>query len=118
MKLTLKNLGMLREAEIRLDGLTVITGENDTGKSTVGKLLFALIKAFNNYEQASEKRKSERIFELIEKFYFELRKNIDFSKTPTLQETFNPIKFFKELNNTYRVFIPCHYTQLDNNTIR
>ena len=33
---------MIKEANVKIDGLTVIAGENDTGKSTVGKaLLFA-----------------------------------------------------------------------------
>lgn len=36
---------MVEEADIKLDGLTVIAGENDTGKSTVGKALFCLLKA-------------------------------------------------------------------------
>ena len=31
---------MIREADVRIDGLTVIAGENDTGKSTVGKVLY------------------------------------------------------------------------------
>ncbi len=42
MELQLKNIGMIKEANVKIDGLTVIAGENDTGKSTVGKaLLFA-----------------------------------------------------------------------------
>ena len=45
MLLQLRNIGMIKEADIKLDGLTVIAGENDTGKSTVGKALFALLKA-------------------------------------------------------------------------
>jgi predicted ATPase len=45
MRLYLKNIGMLKEADVKLDGLTVIAGENDTGKSTVGKVLMALIKS-------------------------------------------------------------------------
>ena len=45
MLLQLRNIGMIEEADIKLDGLTVIAGENDTGKSTVGKALFALLKA-------------------------------------------------------------------------
>ncbi len=45
MELQLKNIGMIKEANIKVDGLTVIAGENDTGKSTVGKVLFSLIKA-------------------------------------------------------------------------
>ena len=40
MTLELKNIGMIKEASVKIDGLTVIAGENDTGKSTVGKALF------------------------------------------------------------------------------
>ncbi|MCX6579649.1 MAG: hypothetical protein NT166_05635 [Candidatus Aminicenantes bacterium] len=43
MQVTFKNTGMIEDAGIELNGLTVIAGENDTGKSTVGKLLFAFI---------------------------------------------------------------------------
>ena len=40
LELNLKNIGLIKEATIKIDGLTVIAGENDTGKSTVGKSLF------------------------------------------------------------------------------
>ncbi len=43
MELQLKNIGMIKEANVKIDGLTVIAGENDTGKSTVGKALFLLL---------------------------------------------------------------------------
>ena len=36
MRLYLKNVGKVSEADIKLDGITVIAGENNTGKSTVG----------------------------------------------------------------------------------
>jgi len=44
MTLELKNIGMIKEANVKIDGLTVIAGENDTGKSTVGKELFKEIR--------------------------------------------------------------------------
>ncbi len=47
MLLELKNISAIKEANVKLDGLTVIAGENDTGKSTVGKALFSIIKADN-----------------------------------------------------------------------
>ncbi|MDO4804315.1 MAG: AAA family ATPase [Lachnospiraceae bacterium] len=40
MKLYLKNVGRIKEAELLIDGLTVICGENNTGKSTIGKVLY------------------------------------------------------------------------------
>lgn len=97
MKLKLENIGMIRHADIKLDGLTVIAGENDTGKSTVGKLIFSLIKAFNRYEQDLNESKSDRAFELIEKTYFQLRKEYDFRENAELKDAFYPPVFFREL---------------------
>jgi len=48
MELQLKNIGMIKEANVKIDGLTVIAGKNDTGKSTVGKAFYALIKEYHN----------------------------------------------------------------------
>jgi len=48
MKLTINNIGKLRNAEVVIDGITVITGENNTGKSTVGKILWSIFDSFYN----------------------------------------------------------------------
>ncbi len=48
MELQLKNIGMIKEANVKIDGLTVIAGENDTGKSTVGKALFTVSKTIKD----------------------------------------------------------------------
>ena len=57
MKLFLKNIGKIAEACIEINGITVIAGENNTGKSTVGKALFAVFNSFHNiYEQISYER--------------------------------------------------------------
>lgn len=44
MNLKLKNIGIIEKADIKLNGLTVIAGKNDSGKSTVGKVLYSCIK--------------------------------------------------------------------------
>jgi predicted ATP-dependent endonuclease of OLD family len=100
MRLQLENIGMIRHADIKLDGLTVIAGENDTGKSTVGKLIFSLIKAFNRYEQDLNESKSDRAFELIEKTYFQLRKEYDFKENSEIKGAFYPPSFSMELKKT------------------
>ena len=48
MELQLKNIGMIKEANVKIDGLTVIAGENDTGKSTVGKALYCFLTSTSN----------------------------------------------------------------------
>jgi len=44
MELQLKNIGMIKEANIKLRGLTVIAGENDTGKSTAGRAFYYAVE--------------------------------------------------------------------------
>ena len=51
MEILLEHFGKIKKSIIKLDGLSLIAGQNDTGKSTVGKCLFALIKSIYNYEQ-------------------------------------------------------------------
>ena len=53
MELILKNIGMLSRAKIELSGISVIAGENDTGKSTPGRVLFSLIHAFRPGERSA-----------------------------------------------------------------
>ena len=50
MKIKINNIGKICEAEILLNGITVIAGENNTGKSTIGKTLFALLRDMNSWE--------------------------------------------------------------------
>ena len=40
MKLKITNIGKIAEADIKLNGITVVSGNNNTGKSTIGKVLF------------------------------------------------------------------------------
>ncbi len=47
MKLKLQNIGIIEEADINIDGITLIAGQNDTGKSTIGKVIYSIIKGFN-----------------------------------------------------------------------
>jgi predicted ATPase len=65
MELQLKNIGMIKEANVKLDGLTVIAGENDTGKSTVGKALFVILQGI-----ASSKEENKNESELINFEYY------------------------------------------------
>ena len=47
MRLAFKNIGKISEADIEINSISVIAGNNDTGKSTVGKLLYAVSMALH-----------------------------------------------------------------------
>ncbi|MEI0749789.1 AAA family ATPase [Brachyspira pulli] len=69
MKLTIKNFARIKEAEINIDGITIIAGENNTGKTTIGKVLFSCFNSLNNIEEAilldKKKAINREFFELF-----------------------------------------------------
>ena len=73
MKLSIRNVGKLKEADVEINGITVITGENDTGKSTVGKVLWSV---FNSFYKVYEQIEKERIDFVNEQIYSYVR-NLD-----------------------------------------
>lgn len=77
MKLILKNIGMLKSVEINLHPLTLLAGENDNGKSTVGKIVFCIIKAINRYEEDLLVSQEILAKEKIDEFFFVLRSALD-----------------------------------------
>lgn len=74
MQIKIKDFGKIKDADIELSGLTLIAGSNDTGKSTVGKCLFALIKSISNYPQYYNQIVTEQLYkEFLNPLRLELR---------------------------------------------
>lgn len=73
MRLVLKNICKVRYADIKLNGLTVIAGENSSGKSTVGKVLFSTIKALADTRTTDLRIHRENIDKQVDSLYKRLR---------------------------------------------
>lgn len=73
MQIKLKNIGMLEKAELSLNSLTLIAGENDNGKSTVGKVIFCIIKAINKYKDELQESKEHKLKERLDNLFFSIR---------------------------------------------
>lgn len=73
MRFAIQNINKIHQADILLDGLTVIVGENDTGKSTVGRLLFSVIKSLENVKSVNEKNKQQQLRKFISSLNKRLR---------------------------------------------
>ncbi len=102
MKLTIKNIGAIEEADIELSGLTVIAGENDSGKSTVGKLMFSITKAIGKYKDEIKENKENDIEEAVEHIYFSIEKDVFRDEKFRLKESkklFYPLYFIDEVND-------------------
>ena len=73
MRLKFNNIGIIKEADILIDGLTVLAGQNDTGKSTVGKLLYSLIKVSNNYKKVLRMNQRDSLINIIDELANEVK---------------------------------------------
>lgn len=62
MEINIENIGVIKKADININGLTVICGENDTGKSTIGKSLFALVKGIVGFDEEFQEDFSYELF--------------------------------------------------------
>jgi predicted ATP-dependent endonuclease of OLD family len=52
MLLKIKGIGKIQDSTVEMKGITVIAGENNTGKSTYGKVLYCMFNAFHNIKTA------------------------------------------------------------------
>lgn len=101
MNIRLKNIGIIKNSNIQLDGLTVITGQNNSGKTTVGKVIYSLVDAVSNLSAKAENdrlmyisdvlkdiRDSFEIFRLTRRVYDNNEPSI-FSRYPAINYLLN-----------------------------
>lgn len=66
MRLVIDNISKIRHAEFDFRGITVIAGNNNTGKSTVGKVLFLSFNSLCNIvEKVKRQRQQQKMATLI-----------------------------------------------------
>lgn len=93
MLLTLQNIGKIENAEIYLNGITVIAGENNTGKSTIGKVLFSVFNSFYRIESQIEKERMESIRNIL---------HIPYSKNFMLDAKVNDDEYIKHFVSYFK----------------
>lgn len=68
MKINIKNIGIVEEADIEINGITVLAGENSTGKSTISKALFSTFNGLYNIDKKIENDKFRTIKRMLRPF--------------------------------------------------
>lgn len=105
MKIFLNNVGIIKQSSVLLEGLTVVTGANNSGKSTIGKSAYALVKGT---EDLADHAVMDRYFYAVDKlkelcnlfpFFFKrtLKKHAE-SVHPALITLFTDQKELKKLD--------------------
>ena len=73
MRLSIENVGILSKVDLEINGITVIAGENDTGKSTISKSLYAMFNGCYRLEERIINTKLntivDEVFEYLERSY-------------------------------------------------
>lgn len=73
MELKLSHVNRIKAADIKINGLTVIVGPNNSGKSTIGRTLYSIVKAIANTKMASEEDYEARLEKHVESMYSRFR---------------------------------------------
>ncbi len=89
MKLNIKNFAKINDADIIIDGITVIAGENNTGKSTVGKILFALFNALSDIDNKIFEERVKTIEGTNRRIVQNYISNSDISRSMVARTAFN-----------------------------
>ena len=126
MNIIIKNAAKVAEADILLDGLTVIAGFNNMGKSTILKSAYLVLKTFRDFKQKVWKVRKRSLKSLLlrQEYYFDsngsvylpreflsaLAEDADKILSVCISEQKNGYELFKNifLKNlkTYRRYLP------------
>lgn len=69
MKLSVRNFAKIESADIDMNGLTIIAGENNTGKSTIGKIMYSLFTSFHDLDGKVNRERSKGIVQVLYRDY-------------------------------------------------
>ena len=89
MQLQINNIGKVDNACIDINGITVIAGENNTGKSTISRALFSVFNSFYDVERQIRKERISSINNISELWF--RRPNLSFQTIDILSNTTNSI---------------------------
>ena len=113
MRIRIKNIGIVANADVQIDGISVIAGKNGTGKSTISKALYAAFNGFNNYDQRVERERETIVLrylrnlemDLLElnKFPEDLNSLLRFILKNKENYTKNPVDLEKKLTDFFGI---------------
>lgn len=102
MRLQIKNIAKVKEADIVIDGVTVLAGLNNTGKSTIGKVLYSMFNSLYDLDRKIANQRRNAIANTLENvFQSTYESGMYFGQDP--EEFYNFLdKMARDLMNVYR----------------
>lgn len=97
MKLTLDNIGNVKHAEIEINGISVIAGQNGTGKSTISRSLFSIFSANYDLINKISNDRMKAINNYLEGYFSDIEINRKRSSEIGIVRRINSSSFYTEL---------------------
>ncbi len=111
MNISISNIGIINTAELQLKGLTVVAGENNSGKTTIGKIIFSITKALNNCQSDYYNRLAQEYRSIFVKIYERIENNIIVGGIDEISLTDDEADVFFEIRNSKEAEF---YSMVDN----
>lgn len=83
LNLYIKNIGTLNEVNIDIEGLTIVGARNDSGKSTISKVIGTSLLSLNKYQDTFKDYLEERIKRLLYSIHNTMENNLKNKKVYT-----------------------------------
>ncbi|WP_201576087.1 AAA family ATPase [Psychrobacter immobilis] len=74
MKFIIENIGSIEKAEVELNNLSIICGENDSGKTTIAKVIYAVGQASSFFATDYQLKKYDKFRDIYDEMSFFVRK--------------------------------------------
>ncbi len=75
MHINIQNLGKMQKADIELDGITLIVGDNNMGKTTVGRVLYAFFNSLYRIDKEVGFQRVAQVWRTLRRFYERFRRH-------------------------------------------
>lgn len=127
MELKIKNIGKIKEGNVKLDGITVISGKGDAGKTTVLKILSTVLDVLNfsddsvnfSYEQNETENNEEIIQKDVQARFgnnFDRMINNIFSNDKGMAEII--VEDETKKSKTLKISINENFTKIEENDVK
>lgn len=122
MKLTIENIGNVKHAEIEINGISVIAGQNGTGKSTISRSLFSIFSANYDVIKKISNDRTRAINDFLEDYLSDIEMNRKNNSEIGIVRGIVPSFLYEELtkiiSENLLIFLNKSYSEHNNESLK